>query len=92
MEKDLNFVAEKTNNTNVGFVSLLRRCEKPWRNGRVKSVNFQLDWAQMGHDISHINVNDTSTTVREGYTTHGLRLNSRGKMKAYTSRCGKYTW
>jgi hypothetical protein len=30
--------------------------------------------------ISH-NVNDTGATVREEYTTHGLHLNSRSKMR-----------
>jgi hypothetical protein len=31
--------------------------------------------------MSHINVTDTGTIVREEYTTHGLHLNSRGKMR-----------
>jgi hypothetical protein len=64
----------------VGFVNLLRRYDKPWMNGRVRSVNLQLDRAPMGCDMSHINVIDTSTIVREEYTTHGLHLNPRGKM------------
>jgi hypothetical protein len=36
----------------------------------------------MGHDgMSHINVIDTGTVVREEYTTHGLHLNSRDRMR-----------
>jgi hypothetical protein len=40
IDKDLNFTAERTSNTNVGFVSLLRRYDKPWMNRRVRSVNL----------------------------------------------------
>jgi hypothetical protein len=29
----------------------------------------------------HINVTDTTTIMTEEYTTHGLHLNSRGKMR-----------
>jgi hypothetical protein len=47
----------------------------------VRNVNFQLDRALMGCDVSHINVIDTGTFVREEYTTHGLHLNSRGNMR-----------
>jgi phage head maturation protease len=49
-------------------------------NGRAGNVNLQLDRALMRHDMSHINAIVTGTTVREEYTTHGLHLNSRGKM------------
>jgi len=31
--------------------------------------------------MSHSNVIDTGTIVREEHTTHGLHLNSRGKMR-----------
>jgi len=31
--------------------------------------------------LSHINVSDGGTIVREKYTTHGLHLNTRGKMR-----------
>jgi hypothetical protein len=65
----------------VGFVNLLRIYDNPWMNRRVMSVNLQLDRALMRHDMSHINITDTGTIVREEYTTHGLHLNSRGKMR-----------
>jgi len=35
----------------------------------------------MSCDMSHMNVIDTGTIVREEYTTHGLHLNSRGNMR-----------
>jgi hypothetical protein len=40
IDKDLSSIAERTSNTNVGFVNLLRRYDKPWMNGRVRSVNL----------------------------------------------------
>jgi hypothetical protein len=61
-----NFIAERTSNTNVGFV---RRYDKLWMNRRVRSVNHQLDRALMRCDMSHINVTDMGTIVREEYTS-----------------------
>jgi hypothetical protein len=93
INKDLNFTAERTSNTNAGYVNLLRRYDKPWMNRRDRSVNLQLDRALMGHDMSHI-VTDTATVVREEYTTHGLHLNSRGIMRlthlTAESICGEH--
>jgi len=55
-------------------------------------LNVQLDRALMGRDMSHINVTDTDTTVSQEYTTHGLHLNSRGKIRftvpTVESTCG----
>jgi hypothetical protein len=45
VEKDVNFVAERTANTNVGLVNLFRRHKKLSMNGRVRRVNLQLSWA-----------------------------------------------
>jgi hypothetical protein len=50
-------------------------------NRKIRSVNVQLDRALLGYGISHISVIDTTTVVREEYTTHGLHLNLRGKKK-----------
>jgi hypothetical protein len=63
----------------VRCVNLLRRYEKPQMKWRVRRVNLQPDRALMRCDMSHINVTDTGTIVREEYTTHGLHLNSGGK-------------
>jgi hypothetical protein len=62
----------RTTNTNVGFVNLLRRHNNLWMNGRVRSVNLQLDKDLMGCDMSHTDVINTSTIVREEYTTNKL--------------------
>jgi hypothetical protein len=81
IEKDINFIAERTSNTNVRFVNLFERHDEPWMNGKVRSVNLCLDQALMWHGTSHIGVTDTTFIVWEEYTTHGLHLNSRGKKK-----------
>jgi hypothetical protein len=81
IEKNINFIAERTSNNNVGFVNLFERHDKPWMNEKVKSANLRLDQALMGCGTSHIGVTDTTSTVREEHMTHGLHLNSRGKKK-----------
>ena len=81
IKKDLNFIARRTDHTNVRFVNLLRRRDEPWINRKVRSVNLRLDRALLEHGMSHLSVIDTTTIGREEYTTHGLHLNSRGKRK-----------
>jgi hypothetical protein len=81
IENDLNFIAERTSNTGVGFINLFERHDKSWTNTRVRSMNLQLHRSLMKHDMSHIGVINTSSTMREDYTTHGLHLNSRGKKR-----------
>jgi hypothetical protein len=79
VEDDLNFIAKRTSNTEVGFVNLFQRHDDPRMNGRVRSMNLRLDRALMRNDMSHVGLIDSSPIVREGYTRHGLHLNSRGK-------------
>jgi len=79
IEKDLNFIARRTDHTNITFVNLLRRYNKPWMNRKVRSVNLQLDRALLGHGMSHVGVVDTTTIGRDEYMAHGLHLNLRGK-------------
>jgi hypothetical protein len=43
IEKDINFIAERTGNTHVGFFNLIQRHEKLWMNTRVESMNLRLD-------------------------------------------------
>jgi hypothetical protein len=50
-------------------------------NKRVGSTNLCLDQALMRHDMSHINVIDASSFVREDFTRHCLHRNSQGKKK-----------
>jgi hypothetical protein len=81
VEEDVNFITERTTNTNVGLVNLFSRHNKPWRNERVRRVNLWLDRALMGRYTAHIGVIDTASLVRDEYTTHGLHLNSLGKRR-----------
>ncbi|KDR19419.1 hypothetical protein L798_06193 [Zootermopsis nevadensis] len=81
IEKDVDFIAKRTTNTNVGLVNLFSRHDRPWMNERVRRVNLRLDRALMGRDTSHIGVIDTASLVRGDYTTHGLHLNSLGKKR-----------
>jgi hypothetical protein len=80
IEKDLNFIARRTDHT-VRFVNLLRRYDESWMNRRVRSVNLRLDRALLGHGMSHLGVIDTATIGREEYIAHSLHLNPRGKRK-----------
>jgi hypothetical protein len=72
IEKDLNFIARRTDHTNIIFVNLLRRYDKPWMNRKTRNVNLQLDWALLGHGTSHVVVVDTTAIGREEYTAHSL--------------------
>jgi hypothetical protein len=74
IENDINFIAERLNNTNVGFVNVFRRNDKTWMNRQVRSVNLSLDWFLLGCGKSHIGVFDTLSFLREDFTTHGLHL------------------
>jgi hypothetical protein len=48
LENDINFIAEKSNNTNVRSEILFWRHDKSWINRKVSSVNLRLDRALMG--------------------------------------------
>jgi hypothetical protein len=87
IEKDINFIVERTANTNMGFVSLFHRHEKPWMNKRIGSINLQLCRALMGCDMSHISVIDASSFVREDFMRHSLHLNSGGKKRHKQFSC-----
>jgi hypothetical protein len=39
-DKDLKYIAERTNNTIVGFVSLFMRYDQLWIYRRVRSINL----------------------------------------------------
>ncbi|PNF43658.1 hypothetical protein B7P43_G18068 [Cryptotermes secundus] len=80
--KDLNkedevvIVGKKTSHTNVKFVGLLWRRDKPWINRWVRDVNLL-----MGIYRAHIDGIDVSSIMRNEHTVHGLHLNPRGKDK-----------
>jgi hypothetical protein len=48
VEKDINLIAERTSNTNVGFVNLFKMQSKQWINRRIGRVNLQLDQPLIG--------------------------------------------
>jgi hypothetical protein len=54
----------------MGYVNLFQTHDKPWMNRRVGSMNLQFYRALMRSDMSHINVNDASSFVREDFTRH----------------------
>jgi len=81
IEKSINFIAEKSNNRNVGFVNLFWRHDKPWINRKVRSVNLRLDQALMVGGNSHHHVIEIPSFQREDFMNHGLHLNSLGKKK-----------
>jgi hypothetical protein len=81
VEKDINYIAERTTNRNVDFVNPFQRHDKPWMNGRVRSMNLRLDCALMRRDMSHIGIIDAASIAREDFTMHGLHLNFRGKRR-----------
>jgi hypothetical protein len=72
-------IAKRTAYANVRFVNLFKRHYKPWMNGKVKSVNLQLDRALMECGMSHIGIIDTAPILRKEYTAHDL--NSRGERR-----------
>jgi hypothetical protein len=81
IEKDINFIVERTANTNTGFFNLFQRHDKPWMNRRVGSMNLWLDWALMRCDFSHINAIDPSYFVKEDFMRHDPHLNPPGKKR-----------
>jgi hypothetical protein len=70
---------QRSNNTNVRFVHLFWRHERPWINRKVRNVNIRLDRTLSGDGKSHICVIETTSFQREDFMTHGRHLNSRGK-------------
>jgi hypothetical protein len=42
--KRVTYTADKTTNTNVGFVNILARHEKLWMNRRVRGIKLKLDF------------------------------------------------
>jgi hypothetical protein len=73
MENYLNFIAERTSNTSVGFVNLFESNDRITMGGRVRSMNLWLYRALMRHDMSHTGLIDVSITYCEG-RLHTLRM------------------
>lgn len=79
IEMDMDHIAKASSHTNVSFVNLFWRYDKPWINRRVRAVNQRLDQFLDREGTSHIRIVDVSSMEEYGYTRHGLHLNSRGK-------------
>jgi len=54
IEKDINSIARRKCNTNVGFINLFERHEKPWVNAKLRTVNLLLDQILIGCGTSQI--------------------------------------
>jgi len=74
MEMDISFIADRSGNTNVRFVNLFWRYDKPWVDRKVRSVNLRIDPAALGCGKSHIHVIETTSFQRED-----CHLNLHGK-------------
>jgi hypothetical protein len=84
--EDIHYIAERTTNTNVEIVNLFQRHDRPWMNGRVRSMNLRLDRALMRRDMSHIGIIDAASIAREDFMTQPPSKFSR-QQEAYTSYC-----
>jgi hypothetical protein len=67
IENFLNFIAEGTSNTSVGYVNRFENNDKIWIGGRVSSMNLWLYRNLIRHDMSHIGLTDTSSNGRDDY-------------------------
>lgn len=81
IERDLSDIAQKTSHTNVRFVGLLWRHDKPWINRCVREINLRLERSLVEAGSAHIDAIDVSSILRSEHTVHGLHLNPRGKDK-----------
>ncbi|PNF14757.1 hypothetical protein B7P43_G16355 [Cryptotermes secundus] len=81
IEKDLSDIAQKTSHTNVRFVGLFWRHDKPWINRCVREINLRLERSLVEVGAAHIDAIDVSSILRSEHTVHGLHLNPRGKDK-----------
>jgi hypothetical protein len=68
IEKDLSSIANDSINTNVGFVGLLQRHDKPHMSRWVRSVNMELECALWTADKSHIGLIDVASINRYDHT------------------------
>lgn len=77
IEADLDSISENSKHTNVNFVELFHRYDKPSLRSMVKAVNDKL-WNFSGKHVN-FNIVSVNSLRREEFTRHGLHLNSRGK-------------
>jgi hypothetical protein len=80
-ENDINCIAKHSTHTNVGFVGLLERHDRPHMNKWVRSVNMRLERVLWDMHKTHIGLIDVSSLNIYDHTRHVLHLNLRGKGK-----------
>lgn len=76
---DLERIATQTGGTNVHFVQLFQRHDRPRLNTAVRRINTRLEEALMTEGMGHIAVVPVETIQRSDFTRHGLHLNRYGK-------------
>jgi hypothetical protein len=54
IEKDINSIARRKSNTNVGFVNLFERQDDTWVNAKLRIVNLILEQILIGCGTSHV--------------------------------------
>ena len=69
---------QSSNSTNIRFLNLDWKHNKPWIKRKLSNVNLRFDRVLLGRGKSHIHVTDNISFQIE-FKTHGLQLNSRGK-------------
>jgi hypothetical protein len=87
IEKDINFIAERTSNTNVRFINRFEWHDDPWKNEMVRSLNLHLAQDLMGRGTSHTGVTDMTSIAREEYTTPWPSSKFARQEEAYASHC-----
>lgn len=81
IKSDLVKIASATGRTNVEFVPVLRRYDRPQLNSSVSRVNMELDRLLLSGAGSNIGLVSVDAIDRWGFTRHGLHLNRNGKGK-----------
>jgi hypothetical protein len=77
--KDLSNIVNDSINTNVGFVGLLQRHDKPHMSRWVRGVNMELERALWTADKSHVSLIDVVSINRYDHTRHGFSADGRVK-------------
>jgi hypothetical protein len=82
IEKDISFMAERSNNMNAGFVNKIWRHDRPWIKRKVRSVTNP----RLGCGNSHIHVIETTSVQRKPSRPWPASKFTRHE-EAYTSYC-----
>jgi hypothetical protein len=81
IEDNIDNIAKNSIYTNIGFVSLPKRHDRPHMSKWVRSVNLRHEYVLWNADRPHIGLIDVSSLNRYEHTKHGLHLNLKAKEK-----------